>query len=78
MYHSIWSRERFEAMHEKYLELGLESPFTDARWRERPSQDERITTQVDISGFTHVRFDALLAHATQIDPELAVLVRAAA
>ena len=29
-------------------------------------------------GYAHVRLDALLAHATQIDPELAVLVRAAA
>jgi mycothiol S-conjugate amidase len=68
IYHSIWSRKRFEAMHEKYLELGLESPFTDARWRDRPSQDEKITTHIDITGFASVRFDALLAHATQIDP----------
>jgi mycothiol S-conjugate amidase len=68
IYHSIWSRRRFEAMHEKYLELGLESPFSDARWRDRPSQDDRITTSIDITGYTHVRFDALLAHATQIDP----------
>lgn len=68
VYHSIWSRKRFTAMHEKFLELGLESPFADARWQDRPSQDDRITTQVDITGFAHVRLDALLAHATQIDP----------
>lgn len=68
VYHSIWSRKRFMAMHEKFLELGLESPFADARWQERPSQDDRITTSVDIAGYAHVRLDALLAHATQIDP----------
>jgi mycothiol S-conjugate amidase len=68
VYHSIWSRARFDAMHEKFLELGLESPFDDARWRDRPSQDHKITTHIDITGFGHVRLDALLAHATQIDP----------
>ncbi len=31
-------------------------------------QDDRITTSIDISGHAHVRLDALLAHATQIDP----------
>jgi mycothiol S-conjugate amidase len=55
-------------MHEKFLELGLESPFSDARWTDRPSQDGKITTSVDITGYAHVRLDALLAHATQIDP----------
>jgi mycothiol S-conjugate amidase len=68
VYENIWSRKRFDAMHEKFLELGMESPFSDARWRERPSQDERITRSIDISGYNHVRLDALLAHATQIDP----------
>jgi mycothiol S-conjugate amidase len=68
VYENVWSRKRFDAMHDKFLELGLESPFSDARWRERPSQDDRITTSVDISGYNHVRLDALLAHATQIDP----------
>ena len=55
-------------MHAKYLELGLESPFSD-EWFKRPSQDDRITTAIDIDGFAEVRFDALLAHATQIDPK---------
>jgi mycothiol S-conjugate amidase len=68
VYENIWSRKRFDAMHEKFLELGMESPFSDARWRERPSQDDRITTSIDISGYNHIRLDALLAHATQIDP----------
>jgi mycothiol S-conjugate amidase len=68
IYHSTWSRARFTAMHEKFLELGLESPFDDSRWKDRPGQDHLITTQIPIDGYAHVRLDALLAHATQIDP----------
>ena len=68
VYWTTWSRARMVAMHEKFLELGLESPF-DETWFERPSQDDRITTRVPIDDFNDVRWDALLAHATQIDPE---------
>ncbi len=67
LYYTVWSRDRMIATHEKFLELGLESPF-DQRWFERPSQDERVTTRIDISGHGDVRRQALLAHATQIDP----------
>ena len=67
IYFNVWSRKRMTAMHEKYLELGLESPWGD-RWLDRPGQDDKITTSIDIHGHTHVRLDALLAHATQIDP----------
>ncbi|MGK2929011.1 MAG: mycothiol conjugate amidase Mca [Acidimicrobiales bacterium] len=68
VYWVSWSRARMVAMHEKFRELGLESPFDD-KWFERPSQDDRITTRVDISDYGDVRWDALLAHATQIDPD---------
>ena len=68
LYYSTWSLARIRAMHEKFLELGLESPF-DEKWFSRPNQDERITTRIDIAGFADVRSDALRAHATQIDPE---------
>jgi mycothiol S-conjugate amidase len=67
LYYSVWSRLRFELIHKRFEELGLESPFTP-EWFERPSHDHRITTHVDISGHAHVRFDALLAHETQVDP----------
>ena len=32
------------------------------------NQDHRITTQVDVSKWMHIRDAALRAHATQIDP----------
>jgi mycothiol S-conjugate amidase len=67
LYYTVWSRARIEKMHAKMLELGIESPF-DEKWFERPSQDDRITTSIALEGHAHVRREALLAHATQIDP----------
>ncbi|MGO9334517.1 MAG: mycothiol conjugate amidase Mca [Acidimicrobiales bacterium] len=67
MYYSVWSRARVVATHAKFLELGLESPF-DESWLERPGDDDKITTSIDLTGFEDVRRLALLAHATQVDP----------
>jgi mycothiol S-conjugate amidase len=67
MYYSVWSRARIVATHAKFLELGLESPFDD-RWLDRPSEDDKITTSIDLTGFEDIRRLALLAHATQVDP----------
>jgi mycothiol S-conjugate amidase len=67
VYWTAWSRARILAMHEKFLELGKESPY-EQRWFERPDQDHRITTRVHTGEFSDVRWEALLAHATQIDP----------
>jgi mycothiol S-conjugate amidase len=67
LYYTMWSRERILSVHEKLLELGFESPF-DEKWFERPSQEDRITTKVEIGRYYARRKAALLAHATQIDP----------
>src|ERR1700730_8889288 len=65
LYYTTWSRQRIVAMHEKFLELGLESPY-DQRWFEdRPVEDrDQTTTTIDVSGFTAARDQALMAHAT--------------
>ena len=72
-----WSTKRMRAMHDKFLELGMESPFTDERLGRllRAEEAERdgvapSTPQVvvDVTGFTAVTREALLAHATQVDP----------
>jgi mycothiol S-conjugate amidase len=68
LYYSVWSRARMVATHEKFVELGLQSPFNE-EWFERPHQDHTITTQIEISDYADVRRQALLAHATQIDPD---------
>jgi mycothiol S-conjugate amidase len=67
LYYTVWAKARIEAMHAKFLELGLESPYTQ-EWLGREGQDHRITTRIDISDFADVRGAALLAHRTQIDP----------
>jgi mycothiol S-conjugate amidase len=69
LYYTLWSRRRMLAMHEKFLELGLASPF-DERWRARLEEveDDPVSTSVDLTGFADVAGDALRAHATQIDP----------
>jgi mycothiol S-conjugate amidase len=69
LYYVGWSGARIVAMHEKFLELGLESPF-DEGWLERAaSNDVAYTTVIDISDHADVRREALLAHATQVDPQ---------
>ncbi|HKE75805.1 MAG TPA: mycothiol conjugate amidase Mca [Acidimicrobiales bacterium] len=70
MYYTMWSRKRMEATHQRFLDLGLESPFSKEWFERRPvAAEERITTSIDISGYTDARLDALLAHETQIDPK---------
>ncbi len=67
LYYSVWSLKRFRALHEAFVERGLESPFS-AEWFERPSQDHRVTTSIQLGDHAGVRWDALLAHETQVDP----------
>lgn len=67
LYYVVWSRARIQATHDKFVELGIDSPFGED-WFKRPSQDDRITTSIDIAEWYDVRLDSLLAHATQVDP----------
>ncbi|MEY2423794.1 MAG: mycothiol S-conjugate amidase [Acidimicrobiaceae bacterium] len=73
LYYTTWSRDRIVAMHEKMLELGLESPY--ARWFEQKPDDPPppppppLTTRIEVAAYYGHRKQALLAHATQIDPE---------
>ncbi|MGH9080101.1 MAG: mycothiol conjugate amidase Mca [Acidimicrobiales bacterium] len=70
LYYTVFSAARFREIHQKFEELGLESPFDEGwrkRWEDVPP--DPITTSVDISDFADVRREALLAHATQVDPD---------
>jgi len=67
LYYTVWTRSRVLAIHRRLLQLGRPSPY-DEKWFERPSHDHRVTTKVDIRDFVWARSQALLAHATQIDP----------
>lgn len=63
-----FSRKKILAYHEALLAAGKESPFEEwmKRWGDRP--EPPVTTQVDVADYFGVRDRALLAHATQIDP----------
>jgi mycothiol S-conjugate amidase len=66
-----FSRARLVAMHEALLTRGLESPYTE--WLESWDPDRgdvahRVTTKIECAEYFEVRDAALVAHATQIDP----------
>ena len=73
LYYDVgFSVERTTALHEAMLKLGLESPFEG--WAERrkewleKSRPPKITTRVPVGDWFERRDAALLAHATQVDP----------
>jgi mycothiol S-conjugate amidase len=75
-YHLTFHRARIMALHQAMLDLGLDSPYADRieEWVEqdadltgRPSHE--ITTRVPCGNYFEIRNQALIAHATQVDPE---------
>ena len=67
MYYSVWSRTRLLAVNEAMLAKLGTSPY-DEKWLNRPSQDDRITTRINVASHMAARSGALRAHATQVDP----------
>ena len=59
------------ALHEAMIGRGLESPYAERLrdWEPDPAHAARITTRVPCAEYFAVRDRALLAHATQVDPE---------
>ena len=70
LYYAVWSKTRMVAVHEAMIRYHGESPF-ETDWLERPDQDHRITTRLDVGDYIWARTGALRAHATQIDPSAA-------
>ena len=70
-YFVTFHRARFEALHNEMLRLGLESPYAERleEWKPDPAHDARITTRVPCGEYFPIRDQALIAHATQIDPD---------
>jgi len=70
-YHLGWSKPRIQALHDAMTDLGIESPYAErlAEWEDKPQDAARLTTQVPCAEYFAVRDQALLAHATQVDPE---------
>ena len=69
-YFATFHRARFMALHEEMVRRGLESPYAERleEWVEDHPGHE-ITTRVPCADFFETRDQALLAHATQIDPD---------
>jgi mycothiol S-conjugate amidase len=66
-----FSRARMLAFHNALLAKGEESPYEEwlKNWDDkRPDVMERVTTRVECAEYFPIRDRALLAHATQIDP----------
>jgi mycothiol S-conjugate amidase len=70
-YQHGFNRPRTQALHDAMVARGLDSPW-GARlkeWKPDPAHDARITTRVPCADYFGVRDQALMAHATQIDPD---------
>lgn len=70
-YHHSFNRPRIVALHEGMTARGLTSPYTEwlKDWKPDATWDERVTTSVHCAEWFPVRDRALIAHATQIDPD---------
>jgi mycothiol S-conjugate amidase len=73
-YFATFHRAKFTALHQEMERRGLESPYAEwlAEWEEETPKGRgplEITTRVPCAEHFPVRDLALLAHATQIDPE---------
>jgi len=74
---TVFTRPRLEALHGAMLERGLESPYEkwlhpDDGEEPRPLRDADrmpVAVQVDVAEWFPRRDAALLAHATQVDPD---------
>jgi mycothiol S-conjugate amidase len=63
--------EKSKALDAAMTARGLESPYAERlrRWPPDPALQDRVTTRVPCGDYFEVRDRALIAHATQIDPE---------
>jgi mycothiol S-conjugate amidase len=79
-YFVSFHQAKYVALHEEMLRRGQDSPYEKifAQWEERARKREElgikqleITTRIDVADYLEIRDQALLAHATQIDPKSA-------
>ncbi len=71
-YFASFHKARLMALHDEMVRRGLESPFAERldEWLDNPDRPGlEITTQVPCGDYFEIRDQALLAHATQIDPD---------
>ncbi|OYN92295.1 mycothiol conjugate amidase Mca [Parenemella sanctibonifatiensis] len=67
-YHAGFSKARFEALDQAMTARGLESPYAERLANFPDDRRDRATCHVECGDYFETRDRALLAHATQIDP----------
>ena len=69
-YNHTFHKGRLVALHEVMTAHGIESPYGEwlAGWVDKPEDADRLTTSVECAEFFPLRDQALIAHATQVDP----------
>ena len=76
-YFVSFHQAKYAALHEEMVRRGLDSPYEKifAEWEERARKraelgirELEITSRVDVADYLEIRDQALIAHATQIDP----------
>jgi mycothiol S-conjugate amidase len=70
-YFATFSKKRLQILHDAAAAEGIDSPFAGwlDHWDQMGFEDPDITTQIDVTDYIELRSKALLAHATQIDPD---------
>ena len=69
-YNHTFHKERLVALHTAMTDLGIESPYGEwlDKWVDKPEDAGRLTTSVPCADYFATRDQALIAHATQVDP----------
>ncbi len=74
-YFMTFHRDRLMALHDEMVRRGLDSPYAD-RIEDWLEEDEsaggpkyEVTTRIPCADYFEIRNQALIAHATQVDPE---------
>jgi mycothiol S-conjugate amidase len=69
-YHMTFTKTRVVALHEAMTAAGLESPYAEwlEHWDSSDDFSDRVTTRVPCGEWFARRDAALIAHATQVDP----------
>ena len=69
-YNLTFHKDRLVALHTMMTERGIESPYGEwlDNWEDRAEDQGRLTTSVPCGEYFATRDQALIAHATQVDP----------
>lgn len=70
-YFATFTKDRMRTLNDAAIVEGIETPFAEwlEQWDEMGFEEPVITTKINVADYIERRSKALLAHATQIDPD---------